>query len=343
MKRIAVVGAGAVGCYFGGLLAQAGHAVVLIGRARHVEAIRARGLRWQTASQDRYLDVEASEALEVAAGADIVLFCVKSTDTDAVAAALAPVLAPGTVVVGMQNGVGNVARIDALLPQCRVVGSVVYVATAMAGDGHVRHFGRGELVLGTLHRDRLPGPALPASGSDEASTPSQATTPSNPDGSPAPTAAWRDDLGRTLESAGIPVQWSQQILGDLWAKLVANCAWNALSAITQLPYGTVHAGRQIEAIMRDVVQECIAVASAQGVVIPGDPWANVQQIATTMPGQFSSTAQDLGRGRPTEIDHLNGYVVREGERLGIATPANRVLQGLVLLLESHRLPALRTQ
>ena len=119
----------------------------------------------------------------------------------------------------------------------------------------------------------------------------------------------------------------------LWAKLIVNCAYNAISAITQLPYGRLVQGEGVHELMQDVVQECLAVARAARVEVPGDAWQAVQRIAQSMPAQFSSTAQDLGRGKPTEIDHLNGFVVRQGEQLGIATPANRALWALVRLLE----------
>jgi 2-dehydropantoate 2-reductase len=136
-------------------------------------------------------------------------------------------------------------------------------------------------------------------------------------------------------SAGVSMQISDNVAGALWVKLILNCAYNALSAITQMPYGRLVQGEGIEAVMRDVVQECLAVARAAGVTLPGDVWEAVQGIARTMPTQFSSTAQDLARGKRSEIDHLNGYIVRKGAALGVATPVNRVLHALVKLLESR--------
>ena len=112
-----------------------------------------------------------------------------------------------------------------------------------------------------------------------------------------------------------------------------NCAYNALSAIAQLPYGRLVQGQGVEEVMRDVVQECLAVAQASDVTVAGDIRQAVQLLARSMPGQFSSTAQDLARGKPSEIDHLNGFVLRRGQALGIATPANRVLHTVVKLLE----------
>src|SRR5918999_413875 len=199
LDRVAVMGAGAVGCYYGGMLARAGHDVTLIARAQHVEA--------------------------------------------------------------------------------------------------VRHHGRGELVIG-------------------------------------PSAA-SERIAAAFAAAGVPVEISANVSGALWAKLIVNCAYNALSAITQLPYGQLVQGEGVPAVMGDVVDECLAVARAAGVEVSGDMRQAVARLAETMPAQFSSTAQDLARGKPTEIDHLNGLVVRKGAALGVATPANRLLVALVKLLEGR--------
>jgi 2-dehydropantoate 2-reductase len=292
--NIAVMGAGAVGCYYGGMLARGGHAVTLIGRPQHVAAVQREGLFLDSRSFQVHVPIAASSDASAVAGAELVLFCVKSTDTESAAAAIAPHLGADTVVLSLQNGVDNAERLQAALPQA-VVPAVVYVATEMAGPGHVKHHGRGDLVIG-------------------ASTRSQA-------------------LAELFIGAGVPVQVSDNVAGELWTKLIVNCAYNALSAVSRLPYGRLVEGEGVPAVMRDLVHECLAVAKAAGVAVPGDTIASVPGIARAMPGQFSSTAQDLMRGKPSEIDHLNGYVVRKGAALGVATPVNRVLHTLVKLLE----------
>jgi 2-dehydropantoate 2-reductase len=141
-----------------------------------------------------------------------------------------------------------------------------------------------------------------------------------------------------FEQAGVPVEISPNVVGAQWAKLVLNCAWNALSAITRLPYGALMQQEGIEALLHEVVDECLAVAQAEGVQLPGDAaamWAHVKGIAATMPNQLSSTAQDIARGRASEIDHLNGHVIRRGAAHGIATPANRALFTLVRAIEAR--------
>ena len=293
--KVTVMGAGAVGCYFGGMLARAGHAVTLVARPQHVAAIRSEGLRMETKMFDEQVRLAATSDPAAAAGADVVLFCVKSMDTESAGAQIRPGLRPDTLVLCLQNGVDNADRLRAVLPGHQVAAAVVYVGTEMAGPGHLKHHGRGELVID------------PAPGSER--------------------------VAQALAAAGVPTEISANVRGALWLKLILNCAYNAISAIAQRPYGENVASVGIEDVMRDVVGECLAVARAEGVQVPGDVAAAVRNIAASMPSQYSSTAQDLARGKPSEIDYLNGFVVRRGQALGIATPANRVLWALVKLAE----------
>jgi 2-dehydropantoate 2-reductase len=293
LKQVAVMGAGAVGCYYGAMLARAGQQVTLIARRQHVETVQRSGLRLQTSCADEIIKLEASTEPEAVRGAQLVLFSVKSTDTEAAGKAMAPYLEDDAAILTLQNGVDNAERLAATLGR-EVVPAVVYVAVEMAGPGHVRHHGRGELVI----------------GGNEA-------------------------ILKTFVAAGVPVEISHNVAGALWAKLIVNCAYNALSAITQLPYGRLVQNAGVPDIMRDVVDECLALARASGVSVPGDMHETVRRIAQTMPAQFSSTAQDLARGKKTEIEHLNGYVVRKGEALGVPTPVNRVLFALVKLREKN--------
>ncbi len=294
--KVAVLGAGAVGCFYGGMLARAGHAVTLIGRPQHVQVFQAQGLRMQTLAFDETVPVAASTDASAVAGADVVLFAVKSPDTEAAGEQLRPHLAPGALVLCLQNGVDNAERLRGVLPGVDVAAAVVYVATEMAGPGHLRHHGRGELVI-------------------EPSTRSA-------------------DLARALVEAGVPTEISDNVRGALWAKLILNCAYNALSAVGRIAYGELVQRPGVRDVMRDVVAECRAVAAADGVTLPGDVDTAVRRIAETMPSQYSSTAQDLMRGKPSEIDFLNGFVVRRGEALGVPTPANRVLWTVVRLVEA---------
>ena len=293
--KIAVMGAGAVGCYYGAMLARAGHAVTLIGRPQHVERVKAEGLLLEMATFRGRVALEASVEASGVRQADIILFCVKSTDTEAAGREMLPFLGADTLILCLQNGVDNADRLAAVLGR-PVVPAAVYVAADMGGPGHVRHHGRGELVLG------------PFAGS-------------------AATAA-------QFTAAAIPTTISDDVDAALWAKLAINCAYNALSAATQQTYGQIIAVPGVVDVMADVVGECVAVARASGIVLAPDILDTVLALAKAMPNQYSSTAQDVARGKPSEVDFLNGLVVRKGAQLGIPTPANRALQVMVKLVEA---------
>jgi 2-dehydropantoate 2-reductase len=292
--NIAIMGAGAIGCYFGAVLAQAGHSVVLIGRAAHIDAVNRHGLLLETKAFKGYIPVQGSTDASAVAGADLVLFCVKSRDTESAGLSMAPYLKPGTQVLSVQNGVDNAERLQKAIGQT-VIPTVVYLGTEMAGPGHVRHHGSGELIIGAT-----PGSA---------------------------------GLARLFVEAGNPARIADNVAEVLWQKLITNCAYNALSAVSQLTYGPMLEVAGASDVIRNAVQECVAVARACGVAVPEDILEKTLALGVRMPSQASSTAQDLARGKTTEIDYLNGYVVRKGAELGIATPTNLALQVMVKLRE----------
>ncbi len=294
--KIAVMGAGAVGCYYGALLARAGHEVVLIGRSELVDAVRTTGLLLESKAFTGTVPINADTSPAAVRHASMVLVCVKSRDTESAGAAIAPHLSPTAAVLSLQNGVDNAERLSAVLKR-HAIPVVVYVATEMAGTAQVRHHGRGDLLIGPSDRS--------------------------------------EEIASLLTQAGIPAQVSAQVLDALWAKLITNCAYNALSAISQLRYGELVRAPHVLETMRNTFDECVAVARAAGVRLQENHWNNVLAIASAMADQRSSTAQDLARGKPTEIDHLNGYIVRHGKELGVATPVNQALLCLVQLLENR--------
>jgi 2-dehydropantoate 2-reductase len=287
------------------MLARAGHRVTLIGRAAHVEAIRRNGLQLDMAGRVEAVRTDASTELDAVRGADLVLFCVKSTDTESVARQLAPHLGPQTVVLSLQNGVENAAAIARQVNQT-VVPAVVYVATAMPAPGCVKHFGRGDLVIGPLEAEQAE-----AQG------------------------AMLQALVDLFASAQVPVRVSPDVMAELWSKLMVNCAYNAISGLAQQPYGRFGAVDAVRELQRAVVHEVVALAQAEGVALPlAASLEAMERIALAMPAQHSSTAQDMARRKPSEIDHLNGFVARRGRELGIPTPANQALYALVKLVEA---------
>ncbi|HEX6020069.1 MAG TPA: 2-dehydropantoate 2-reductase [Burkholderiaceae bacterium] len=306
-RSVAVAGAGAVGSYFGAMLARAGQRVTLIGRAPHVAAIERDGLRVHKGGTVEVVRLQASTELAVVRGADLVLFCVKSTDTEAVGRSIAPHLRPDALVLSLQNGVDNAAALARIVP-CDVVPAAVYVATALPAPGVVEHFGRGDLVIGPMNA---------AQAND------------------AKLAQRLQAVVELFAAAGVPVTVSPDVMVELWSKLMVNCAYNAISGLAQLPYGAMAGVPEVVELQRAVVHEVVAVANADGVRL--DLEASLQamaRIATAMPAQLSSTAQDMARGKRSEIDHLNGAVVRRGAALGVPTPANQALYALVRLVEA---------
>jgi len=295
--RVAVMGAGAVGCYYGGVLARAGHEVVLVGRQAHVDAINTNGLLVETSDFKAYVPAKATVDAASLEEPELILFSVKSADTEAAGRALLPVLRPQTHVLSLQNGVDNASRLAAATGHA-VIPAVVYVGTEMAGPGHVRHHGGGQLVIGKSSES--------------------------------------EPLAKLLSEAQIPTTVSDDIDATLWGKLIVNCAYNAMSAVAGISYGRMVAVEGARDVIESVVDECGSVARACGVTIPDDMMSRTMAVATRMPDQLSSTAQDLARGKPSEIDFLNGYVVRLGREHGIATPTNQALVVMVKLAETAR-------
>jgi 2-dehydropantoate 2-reductase len=299
--RVAVLGAGAVGSYFGGMLARAGAPVVMIGRAAFVEAVRKSGLLLDTVQFRETVHPEASTEIAAAKGADVVLFSVKTTDTAAASEELAKHISPHTLVISLQNGVNNVEEIRgasgiAALP------AVVYVAAAMSAPGQLKHLGRGDLVVG-------------------------------------PKSEQTEMIANLLLRAHVPCRLSENIEGELWTKLVWNCALNAVSGLGRATYGEIIASTDAKRVVETVVHEVLAVAKAKGIHPPGleDPQmavAGAFKIAEQMSGTRSSTAQDMARNKKTEIDSLNGHVARVGQELRVPVPVNHTLYTLVKLYEA---------
>jgi 2-dehydropantoate 2-reductase len=295
--QVAVVGAGAVGCYYGGQLLRGGHDVTFIGRQPHVDAINAHGLLLETQAFNGRLPAKAAIDPTALAQPDMVLFCVKSADTEDAGRSLAGCLDPKAPILSLQNGVDNPQRLRRLIGNL-VIPTVVYVGSEMAGPGHVKHHGGGKLVIG-------------ASPESEA-------------------------IAQTLSAAAIETTIAEDIERTQWVKLTTNCAFNALSAVASISYGPMLDVEGTKEVVVRAIRECVMVAQACGLSMPEDLAEQILKVPATMPHQMSSTAQDLVRGKPSEIDFLNGYVVHKGAELGIPTPTNHALQVMVKLAERSK-------
>lgn len=308
VAHVAVLGAGAVGSYFGGMLARAGAQVTLIARESHVQAIRRGGLFLDTVTFQERVAAAACADVSAARDAEFVLFSVKTLDTEEAARQLAPHLAPGAIVISLQNGVDNVARIHAS-SGIDALPAVVYVAAALPEPGRVKHSGRGEIITGEL-------PGNPhATGSQ----------PGRP-----------ERVAALFSGAGVPCRISPSIEIDLWTKMLMNCAGNAVTAIAQTSFAHAARNLQVRELMRQVIEETVKVARASGVQLPEVGWVEKGiKNAEGLGDATSSTAQDIARGKRTEIDSLNGYIVRRGAELGLAVPVSETLTALVKLIEER--------
>jgi 2-dehydropantoate 2-reductase len=298
--KIAVVGAGAVGGYFGGMLARAGAPVIFIGRPAFVDAVKQNGLFLDAVQFQERVKVEASADLAAARGAEIVLFCIKSINTAETAHALANVLSEDAVIISMQNGVDNAEQIAAA-SGLKALPAAVYVAASVPAAGTVKHVGRGDLVLG-------------------------------------PQNEITERVAAVFARAKVPCRISENLIGELWTKLVWNCALNALSALGKVTYGEILTSVDAKQLLEATVYEVLAVAKASGVQPAGleDPkaaLAGAYKVAESMAATRSSTSQDMMRGKKTEIDSLNGFIVRRGRELKIPVPVNHALFTLVKLAE----------
>jgi 2-dehydropantoate 2-reductase len=288
------------------MLARAGAPVTLIGRPVHVDAIRKNGLFIDSVNFQVNIAASASTELSAMRDADLVLFCVKTLDTEDTAVSLRPYLRPGAVLADMQNGVDNVDRIRSA-SGIEALPTVVYVGASMSGPGRVKHVGGGLLVFGnTLPvRNEHTGHEL------------------------TPTA-----IHELFTRAGVRSRVSDNIQGELWRKMLLNCAYNAISALGRTKYGPIPRNPAARVLIKQIVDEAIAVATASGVVLADEDMVDVAlKLGDAMAEATSSTAQDIARGKRTEIDSLNGYVARLGEKLGVPTPVNHTLHALVKLLE----------
>ena len=290
--KIAVLGAGAVGCYFGGMLARAGNAVTLIARANHVAAINKNGLYLDCLSFKEHVRLNATTDVSEISGADLILCCVKSSDTEDAIRLIAPHIKKDAVILSLQNGVDNYERIRATISN-PTFPSVVYVA----------HVGRGELAIG----------AAGAQG-DWTST--------------------LNAIATLFSTSNVPCNVSPDVKRDLWAKFLVNCAYNGISAIGAIDYGQMVETAEIKKLIDALTGEFLLIAKSEGVNISAEEAIKVNaQIPITMPRQKSSTAQDLMRGKQSEIDYLNGLIVRKGIEHNIPTPANQAIHALVKMLE----------
>ena len=287
--KIAVFGAGAVGGYFGGRLAEAGSEVVFLARGAHLEALRRDGLSIASPKGDLHLtSVAATDRPEEIGPVDAVLFAVKLYDVETAAASLAALVGPDTVVVTLQNGVEAAEVVSRHVARDHVAGGAAYVISSVESPGRIRHTAADTLVFG--ERDGARSPRLAA-------------------------------LEAAALRAGIRARLSETIELDLWIKFVRLATWSGMTAVTRSPMGVLRHDPALKAMMAAALDEAIAVGRARGIALAPTLQEETATMVETFPhATKSSMLEDLERGRPLELPWLSGAVSRMGRQAGVPTP-----------------------
>ncbi len=302
--KVCVLGAGSLGCAIGGCLAEGGSQVTLVHRsAAHVEAIRRDGLTLIEGEQVRRVRVAAATGCRGLQPTELLIVLVKSFDTAAAIAGAGAVIGPHTMVMSLQNGLGHEDVLAAAVGRERVLTSKTYVGGVFQAPGRV--------AVGTKGKRTLIG-ELQGGISERALA-----------------------IAAEFERGGLATTVSTDIQGAMWDKLLVNVATGALSGITGLAYGCLYAVPEVQACALAAVAEAMAVARAKGVTLsmndPHQPWELAR--AGLGPDFMASMLQSLEKGSLTEVDYINGAVVREGHRLGVATPVNQALVAAIKGIE----------
>jgi 2-dehydropantoate 2-reductase len=297
--RIAVMGTGGVGGYFGARLAQGGHDVAFVARGRHLEALRTHGLRVRSPLGDAHLTgIEVSDDPATLGPADLVLFGVKLWDTETSAELVKPLLTEHTGVVSFQNGVVKDDILRRVLGPAHVIGGVAYIAATIAEPGVIQHANTlQKLVFGEY------------------------------DGT---TSQRVRDFRDACAGSGIDVEISADIERTIWEKFVFLVGLSGTTSTVRTPIGPIRSHPRARAFLRDVMDEVVQVARAQGVRLPADyaddRLAFTDQVAADM---TSSMYHDLVRGNRLEVAWLSGDVVERGAALGVPTPCNRAIMDIL--------------
>lgn len=304
-ERVLVMGTGALGAFYGGRLAQAGVDVVFVARGATLAALRGEGLRIETArGVERVAPVQAVATPAEAGPCSVVLVCVKSYDTDAAGAALRPVVGPDTIVLSLQNGIENEARLAAGLGLPPLLAGLTQIGAELVAPGVVRVDSGGRIVFG------------------------------EPDGAATPRVA---RLAALFAAAGIDHRVARRIAVMLWDKLAWNAAFNAVTAVTRRTVGELLADDDGRTLVRAAMLEVVAVARASGVPLAAEKVdAALRHSADELAMLKTSMLQDRLRGRRLEYDALNGAVLRVAARHGVPVPVHRVLYALLAVIDARR-------
>jgi 2-dehydropantoate 2-reductase len=301
--RIAVMGAGAVGGHFGAQLARAGHKVAFIARGQHLEAMRREGLRVISPAGDLHIQnarftVDTNDVGIV----DLILFCVKSYDTESAAASLRPMMSDGSVILSLQNGIDNPEKIARLWGKQRTFAGVVYIGAEIDSPGVIRHAAGGRIIFGQ-----------PDGGADDSA----------------------QLIARSLIAAGIPSEFSQDIQKVQWTKLLWNAPFCAISCLTHVNMTQIVESEALINLALDCMSEVQAAALTRGIVLPRELFDQAVVFSRGL-GEFKpSMLQDLAAGKPLEYEAFNGIVVKLLRQTGKQAPINQTFHAMLQCLDNR--------
>jgi 2-dehydropantoate 2-reductase len=299
--KIVMMGSGAMGGLFGGLLTRSGEEVWLVGnRKEQIDRIRSAGLTFEEKGELRTIPMKATLDAASVGGADVVIFFVKTYDTEGAVSDALVLEKEDTIFLTLQNGLGNEEMICQKIDRRKVMLGVTGHGATLLGPGRIRHAGLGKTFIGELdHRitDRV------------------------------------CRIAQAFCEAGIETEVSSNIHDQVWEKLLVNVGINALTALTGFKNGQLLDYPETSRLMKNLVSEAVEVARGKGIHLGEDPAEKVRKVAEATRENRSSMGQDFDRRQRTEIDAINGAVVREAQALGIPVPFNQAVTDLVKAIE----------
>jgi 2-dehydropantoate 2-reductase len=300
--KIVIIGPGAVGCLFAAFLSKTREEVWLLDKDAHrANVIQEQGIKLEGISGNWQAKVSATRQAEKISDVDLIIVCVKSYDTKEAIQQAKGLVGTDTLVLTLQNGLGNIEIIGEVVGQEKVIGGVTNHGATLLGIGHIRHAGIGETVIGRI----------------DGKIPVQLR-----------------QIREIFNKAGLETRISRDIKGLIWSKLIINVGINALAAITRLNNGRLVEFTGTRKILRDAVTEAVKVAKKKRIkLIYDDPLAKVEAVSEATSCNVCSMLQDVLKKKKTEIDFINAVIVREGQSLGIPTPVNSALVDLVKTIE----------
>lgn len=301
--KIVVVGTGAMGSLFAAFLTRSKEELWLLDKNKENAAkINASGISLEGVSGSWQVKVKTTANAEDIGKTDLALICVKAFNTKSAVEQIKPILGQNTKILTLQNGIGNVEIISEIAGEERVIAGVTSLGATLIETGKIRHAGSGETIIGSI----------------DGKTPVELRA-----------------IREIFNKAGLETKMSRDIKSLIWSKLIINAGINALTAITRLPNGKLPEYEGTKRILREAVTEAARIAKRKRVkLIFDDPLAKVEAVCESTSDNLSSMLQDVLRKKRTEIDFINGVIVRLGQEMGISVPTNKLLLDLIKTIES---------